>query len=85
MSMKAIVFSGLALVSAAAWAQQGDKRVEYKRTTVLEGFDDERVTGEFDQPGGAVVSVLPPLRHVSMIKVRADFLPELRKSAEQID
>ncbi len=86
MTIKAIAFLAIALGGASAWAQRGaGPRVEYRRTTVITITDDDPVEGEFDRPGGDVVSTLRPLRHVSLVKMRADFLPELRKSAEQVD
>ena len=53
----------------------------YKRVQKLI-FGDDVVDAGTDKPDGVVVHGNPRSRHSSLIKVRANFIPELLKSAE---
>jgi len=47
-------------------------------------FTDDEVTADREGGAGEVVTVRQPLKHSNMIKIRAHFLPELLKSAEDV-
>ncbi len=44
--------------------------------------EDEEVTGEFMRPGDEIVGVRHKAKHVSLIKIRYQFIDEMIKSAD---
>lgn len=84
MSPRTLAFAGIALFSTVALAQDrgAEQRVEYRRTTIINIGEDEVVDGNFDRPGESLIESIRPLRHVSMIPNRSDFIAELCKSVE---
>jgi hypothetical protein len=76
------------LLAAPAIAQDkgappaGDN-VSYKSKTVYD-FDDDVVEGDLVRPDGEFVDSRKAAKHSSLIKIRADFIPEMLKSAEDI-
>ena len=75
------------LVATPAFAQvprTAKSDAGYPRTTILEGFLDEEVRGQTWRPGGDVIDVVKKAHRSSLIRVRASFLPEMLKSAEQL-
>jgi hypothetical protein len=47
-------------------------------------FDDDVVEGDLVRPDGEFVDSRKAAKHSSLIKIRADFIPEMLKSAEDI-
>ena len=86
--MKRTLFAALAaaslfLVAAPASAQNAGDNVQYKSKTVYD-FDDDVVEGDLVRPDGEFVDSRKAAKHSSLIKIRADFIPEMLKSAEDI-
>jgi len=94
--MKRILFSSLlavALLGAApADAQQKDKKPPPKADATQPAaqrvknydFDADLVEGELVRPDGEIRTARKFAEHGSLIKVRADFVPEIVKSAEDL-
>lgn len=89
----ALIVGGFALVGAAASAQDGpvpevsgggtgDETV-YKKETVYD-FEDDLVEGALVKPDGALVGGELHGKTSSLIKIRADFIPEMIKSVEDL-
>ena len=57
--------------------------VKYKKKTVYD-FDDDLVEGELQRPDGEFIDTQRRAKHSSLITIRADFIPEMLKSAEDI-
>ena len=55
----------------------------YKQKTVYD-FDDDVVEGDLVRPDGEFIDTRRAAKHSSLIKIRADFIPEMLKSAEDI-
>jgi hypothetical protein len=77
----------VALVSAPAFAQtkvvqEADKTVFRKKTVI--DFTDVTVEGELTKPEGSYVLNRKKTRFNSLIKLRADFVPELQKSVDNL-
>jgi hypothetical protein len=64
-------------------AEAGAPSVTYKKKTVYD-FDDDLVEGELQRPDGEYIDTQRKAKHSSLIKIRADFIPEMFKSAEDI-
>ena len=47
-------------------------------------FDDDVVTGGRDLGDGDVIRIRPPIKHLSLVRARDSFVPELIKSAEDL-
>ena len=80
----AVMVAGLMLWAPGATAQQaagGD--VQYKSKTVYD-FDDDVVEGDLQRPDQEFVGARGVSKHSSLIKIRADFIPEMLKSADDI-
>ena len=79
------MFTGTAILSSAVLAQgRGDApTVKYKKKTVYD-FDDDLVEGELQRPDGEFIDTQRRAKHSSLITIRADFIPEMLKSAEDI-
>jgi hypothetical protein len=83
-----MVAGSFLLASSAALAQPETGRgeapeVKYKKKTVYD-FDDDLVEGELQRPDGEYIDTRRKAKHSSLIKIRADFIPEMLKSAEDI-
>jgi len=85
----AIAAGSLVGLSAPVLAQKaapppgGGDNVTYKSKTVYD-FDDDVVEGDLVRPDGEFVDSRKAAKHSSLIKIRADFIPEMLKSAEDI-
>ena len=79
------IFSGTVTLKSVAQAQaRGDAPdVTYKKKTVYD-FDDDLVEGELQRPDGEFIDTQRRAKHSSLITIRADFIPEMLKSAEDI-
>ncbi len=83
----------LGALSAPAFAQdaEGGEFVEdpnspgvvYKKKTEYD-FEDDVVEGAFVRPEGEYLDARRRSRHSSLIRIRANFVPEMLKSAEDI-
>lgn len=76
-TLSVFVVAGLLFSGAALAADKKDK------TTVYD-FDDDVVEGDLVRPDGEFVGSRKAAKHVSLIKIRQDFIPEMLKSAEDI-
>lgn len=61
----------------------GDTGTVYKKETVYD-FDDDLVEGALVKPDGALVGGELHGKTSSLIKIRADFIPEMIKSVEDL-
>ena len=76
--------SGVALAQKAAKPAAGGDSVQYKQKTVYD-FDDDVVEGDLVRPDGEFVDSRRAAKHSSLIKIRENFIPEMIKSAEDIN
>ncbi len=88
--MKTMVFVAAALFLAVPVGAQPVKRpapvatkAEPERVQRM-SFENEYVTGNRDLGGGDVVGATRRSKHSNLVRPRADFIPELIKSAEDI-
>lgn len=84
--MKRWLFLGITLLVLPALAQEQRGAAEspeviYKKETVLD-FEGDVVKGTFVRPEVDLVNAHKKTGHVSLIEVRANFLPEMLKSGE---
>jgi len=79
------VFAGFMMVAAsgAAFAQAKAGGDQYKSKTVYD-FDDDVVEGDLVRPDGEMIDAKKGAKHSSLIKIRADFIPEMLKSADDL-
>lgn len=95
--MKRILFSSLLAVvllgAAPAEAQQKDKKAPPPKADATQpaaqrvknyDFDADLVEGELVKPEGEFLNARKFAEHGSLIKVRADFIREIVKSAEDL-
>ncbi len=61
----------------------GGGDVQYKKETVYD-FEDDLVEGNLVKPDGALVGGELHGKRSSLIKIRADFIPEMLKSVEDL-
>lgn len=61
----------------------GDSGVVYKKETVYD-FDDDLVEGALVKPDGTLIGGELHGKTSSLIKIRADFIPEMIKSVEDL-
>ncbi|MEO1232272.1 MAG: hypothetical protein AAFZ18_25570 [Myxococcota bacterium] len=79
----------VATTSAAAAFAQEDKvvrqadRTEYKKKTVID-FSDVTIQGELTKPEGSYLLNRKKTNFRSLLKARADFLPELITSTDNL-
>jgi hypothetical protein len=94
MNMKRILtlFAASSLLATVAFAQAKPApapapaeggNTTYKSKTVYD-FDDDLVEGDLVRPDGEFIDTKKAAKHSSLIKLRADFIPEMLKSAEDI-
>ncbi len=87
--ISAVLLGGLGVVAAQdgpvpeASRAGGDDGVQYKKETEYD-FDDDLVEGALVKPDGALVGGELHGKTSSLIKIRADFIPELIKSVEDL-
>lgn len=68
-------------VVVPTWAQQ--KPADDKRTTAI-NFDDELIEGEVKKPELMYLLQKKQFNYKRLIKLRENFLPEMRQTAEDI-
>lgn len=77
----------LALGASGALAQdtiiQEDDRVEYRKKTVID-FSDVNIEGELTKPEGSYIKNRKKTRFRSLIELRGNFRPELRRSVSRL-
>jgi len=86
MRLRSMLLGGalaITLASPVAAQRRTSGSNTYERKTVIHVTEDETVGGETHHANWDLIGSRRPPRFSSLIKVREDFLPELRKSAEQ--
>lgn len=63
--------------------EQGDSNVQYKKETVYD-FEGDDVTGSLIRPDGENITGETHGKTSSLINIRADFIPEMIESVEDI-
>ena len=85
--LRTLVLTGLmAASSSVAYAQEegeGDRRVSYKQTTEID-FEGLDVNGELVKPSSALVLDRKKANFNPLIKLRADFNPEMEQSVDEV-
>jgi hypothetical protein len=66
------VAAGLALAAPAAYAQEADDGVIYKKKTVL-SFEDDTIDGDLTRPDQSFIESRKRVRHSNLIKIRENF------------
>ena len=81
------VFAALALGATSVAAQdtviQEEDRVEYRKKTVID-FSDVNIEGELTKPEGSYIKNRKKTRFRSLIELRGNFRPELRRSVSRL-
>jgi len=77
------VAAGPALAQNKAAPPPAGGETVYKSKTVYD-FDDDIVEGDLVRPDGEFIDTRRGAKHSSLIKIRADFIPEMLKSAEDL-
>jgi hypothetical protein len=73
----------LLLLSTSAWSQQKTSAQEKKRTVI--NFEDELVEGDVNKPELSYLLQKKQFNFGKLIKLRENFLPEMRKTAEIVE
>ena len=77
----------VALFGTSAFAQdkviQEEDRVEYQKKTVID-FSDVNIEGELTKPEGSYIKNRKKTRFRSLIELRGNFRPELRRSVSRL-
>lgn len=63
--------------------EQGESNVQYKETTTYD-FEGDDVTGSLIKPDGENITAETHGKTSSLINIRADFIPEMLESVEDI-
>ncbi|HMN67421.1 MAG TPA: hypothetical protein PKC28_02685 [Bdellovibrionales bacterium] len=82
---KLLLVGGLALLTGGfgAWAQDAKKADGPKKRTDID-FEDELVEGELKKPELFYLLQKKQFNFKRLIKLREDFLPEMRRDADEI-
>lgn len=89
---KIVIFSAFFSVCALSAAQadkangqspDGSEQAPQKTVTRFD-FDNEKVEGSIQRPNGDTVDGIRKLRQSSMVKPRANFIPEMYKSVDSL-
>lgn len=78
-----IIICVTVLLCGSAFAQQSSKSGQAKKKTAI-NFDDQLVTGELRKPELFYLLQKKQFNFGRLIKLRENFLPEMRKTAEEI-
>jgi len=77
----------ISLLGTTAFAQdtviQEEDRVEYQKKTVVD-FSDVQVEGSLTKPEGSYIKNRKKTRFRSLIELRGNFRPELRRSVSRL-
>jgi hypothetical protein len=77
-----LAFSGLALAQDDKVVTEADKTV-FKKKTIID-FSDVTIQGELTKPEGSYVLNRKKTNFKSLLKIRANFLPELFNSTDNL-
>lgn len=85
---KAVIIFALALAGGSAFAQEGEvlkegDKVEYKKKTIID-FSDVTIQGELTKPEGSYLLNRKRTNFKTLLKIRANFLPELFSSTDNL-
>ena len=69
--------------SVSSWAQNAPKKTEHARKAVL-NFEDELVEGDTQKPELFYLFQKKNFNYKRLIKLRENFIPEMRKTSEDI-
>ena len=87
--MRRAVLTAVALLTFAGVAQaqttvvQGENKVVFKKKTVI-NFGDFDCVGTLEKPEAALLIVRPQPKFASLIRLRANFKPELAESVNHL-
>ena len=82
--LSAVVVGSLLSAAAPALAQEQEAdKVVYKKKTVID-FSDVTIEGELVKPEGSYIVNRKKTKFKNLIKVRANFRPELTKSVDAL-
>jgi protein involved in sex pheromone biosynthesis len=86
----AVVAVSLAMSGASAFAQEANDKVvqesdkvSFKKKTIID-FSDVTIQGELTKPEGSYVLNRKKTAFKSLLKIRANFLPELFNSTDNL-
>lgn len=79
------VLAALALLSTTALAQKQPKAApEPPKAQQLVFGEGDTLEGDVPSAGGDLITGRPHVKHVSLLRVRSTFYPEMLKSAEDL-
>lgn len=78
-TLKVVLVLSMVLASSQVFAQSGDRS---RRTTI--DFEDELIEGEVRKPELFYLLQKKQFNFKRLIKLRNDFIPEMKKTAEEI-
>ena len=81
--MKLFIASCLALLLSSTALAQTKTDVRYKRKTLVD-FSDVSITGEIQHPELVLIQSRNRAKFRSLVRSRADFVPEMLEPLEQI-
>ena len=79
----ALAFGLVATAASTANAQQKPDKPEQKKVRTFD-FSGDDIDGELVKPDGDFIDPRQFAKHTSLIRVRADFIKEIVKSAEDL-
>ncbi|MEQ8273000.1 MAG: hypothetical protein RMA76_10450 [Deltaproteobacteria bacterium] len=77
-----LAFAGAAFAQEGGVVREAD-RTEFKKKTVID-FSDVTIQGELTKPEGSYLLNRKKTKFTSLLKVRANFLPELFNSTDNL-
>jgi hypothetical protein len=77
-----VFFLCVLLVGGSAWSQEEDESSESKRNII--NFEDQLVEGKTKKPELVILLQQKQFNYERLIRLRNNFLPELRKTAQEI-
>ena len=77
------MFLGASVATAQDEVRKEDDRVEYRKKTVID-FSDVNIEGELTKPEGSYIKNRKKTRFRSLIELRGNFRPELRRSVSRL-
>ncbi len=82
--LKVLGLAAMLAVPSLAMAQNEPKKEYAPKAQHIDIDDADVVTGGLMGPDGSPIEVVKPGVHVSLIKIRWSFVPEMVKSAEDL-
>ncbi len=77
-----VFFLCVSLIGVSAWAQEDGESDESKRNII--NFEDQLVEGKTKKPELVILLQQKQFNYERLIRLRNNFLPELRKTAQEI-